>query len=70
MSTIQFMRADVEKTQKEIIQTFDVAISDPKFKVDQQTVDDVKRLLDSAELYLKPKNVTEQAVALKSDPRV
>jgi hypothetical protein len=34
MSTIQFMRADVEKTQKEIIQTFDVAISDPKFKVD------------------------------------
>ena len=53
MSTIQFMRADVEKTQKEIIQTFDVAISDPKFKVDQSTVNDVKRLLDSAELYLK-----------------
>ena len=70
MSTIQFMRADVEKTQKEIIQTFDIAISDPKFKVDQSTVNDVKRLFDSAELYLKSKNVTEKAIALKSDPRV
>ena len=50
------MRQDVEKTQKEIVKTFELAISDPKFKVEQAVVNDVKKLLDSAEVVLQKKN--------------
>lgn len=65
------MRGDVERTQKEIQRAFDLAVHDSSFKLDRDTINDIRHVLESGELYLKKKHDQEHlAIALRADPRV